>query len=233
MPDPEPNPTTTDPSTNPNPPAATPPAPAQPTPPTTPTPSGQPADDKAIKLTPAQLNERLERAKLATLKGIGWDGDEASAKAAIEAHKAQLEAEKSEVERLRDEVAKLKPGADAYSALSEAAAVRAKATMSTLTEEQQGQVVAIAGDDPQRIMAAVDALKPAWDKASEAPAPPALPAPTTTTPAPGPAPGSAPPEQSVVATYEALRKTNPVAAANFKLQPQNYPAIQAAQSGGS
>lgn len=174
------------------------------------------ADDKA----PAWLPERIEQAKRSAqadaLKALGVDSFDA-AKAAIAKARELEEASKSEIQRLTDRVAGLEPLTKRAAELDATVARYADAELSKLTEAQRAAVAAIAGDDKSRALATIDALRPTWVAASAAPtaASAPIPAPANTSQVPAPKAATASAGVDHKATYEGMRGTNPVMAAQY------------------
>lgn len=198
-------PAATDPSAVAAPPAAA-PVPVPPPAATPPAPPAPPAD-------PSWLKARLEQAKAV--------GDrEATARAQAELD--VLRATKVRAEQLEPVVV-----------------ARVAREMATLSAAQQAAVKQIAGDDPAAQLRTIDALASTWTAAAPAnpaapPVPPPaappvpIPAPATSAPPnPAPPPPNPNPQPNVLATYQALEKSNPVQAANYKLA--HWGEIQAAQ----
>lgn len=192
--------------------------PAAPTPAPVPTPSATPEDTA----DPAWLAGRLERERKAILRELGVS-DVANAKAALAAYRDQQEAAKSEAQRQAERIAQLELQAKRTADLEAVLATKAEREFGGLTNAQRAAVEAIAGADPAARLRAIDALRPTWDAAPSA-RPLAAPA-STSAAAPAPAP-TAPAEQNVLATYEALASTNPAAAAAYRLA--NWPAYEKA-----
>lgn len=177
-----------------------------------PTPALSPED------TAKWLPARLARKEMEIAKSLGADSiDELKARLAeaAEFKKSQL----SEVEKLRAEAAELKNAAKERDEYKGAVSLQANAAMSALTEAQREAVLEAAGDSPVKQLRMIDKLKATWAPVAEAKKP--VPAPASTAPvATAPAPAALGSE-NVLATYEALAKTNPVAAANYRLTNYN------------
>ena len=184
---------------------------------------------------PNWIKPRLERERSVgerkLLERLGF-ANEADAKAAAAAAKAAAEANKSAEQKALEAsqaAAAEKARADAqHAVLSEHAARQ----MVGLTPEQQTAVKAVAGDDPVKQLQTIGALQPTWSLAAASAAAAATAAaqaaasaarPTTTAP-PADAPnGGAPPAPSARATYDALRSSNPFAAARHgSAHPEVY-----------
>jgi hypothetical protein len=172
---------------------------------------------------PAWLPERLARERTAgikdALKTLGVE-DIKDAKAALDAHKASEEAKKTETEKLRAERDALSPKAKRVTELEAIISERATLEVAALTDAQKAAVARIAGDDPGAQLRAIDALKPTWATTPVAPSAAPIPKPATTSPtAAAPAPTAAPTDNKL-ATWEAIKATNPMMAASFFLQHQ-------------
>lgn len=174
---------------------------------------------------PDWLNGRIAKAKQsaesALLKSLGVaTADEA--KAAIEAAKAKADAEKTAAERAAELKAKLDGESAKTAEQGKIIAEYAARQMVGLTAEQTAAVKAIAGDDPGKQLSTIAALQPTWAKtdASSSTAQSAT-APKT---APDTAPGHTAPNGAATsppnarAAYEAARKVNPFAAAEYGLR---------------
>jgi hypothetical protein len=179
---------------------------------------------QASELPPEALSARLEQAKnsarAALLAELGVT-DVDSAKSAVALARTAAEAAKSDAQKLAEAQA-------ALTRQTEALAVAVAQAQSGLTDEQKAAVTAIAGQDQALWLKTFGALAPTWGKpalpvvpvaAPAAPvapaAPPVAPPPATTAPL---APNSPPSSTSPVnhrATYEALKQTNPFAAAGY------------------
>jgi hypothetical protein len=201
------------------PPVATPPTPAA-TPPAVTPPTPPPVEPTA---DPQWLTSRLarERAKGAStaLAAAGF-ATEADAKAAADAAKAAADSKKTAEQKaaeLAGQHAAEKARADSLLAIATEHAAR---MMVGLTPEQQAAVKGIAGDDPGKQLQTIHALAPTWAKGAV----PVVTDPKITTAPSGGAPtGVVPPPTDARGTYEALRKQNPVAAAQFgAAHPQVY-----------
>lgn len=171
---------------------------------------------------PTWLKPRLERERLAGLRAAGF-ASEAEAKAAGDALKAKADADKTADQRAREATEALAAEKARVASLSGTMTEYAARMMVGLTPEQTAAVQSIAGDDPQKQVAAITALAPTWAKAqSDAAAaaaaaapPPAAPLPSTTAPAAGAPGGVVPPPSDVKGQYAQIRSSNPFAAASF------------------
>lgn len=158
--------------------------PAVATPPVVTAPVTDPAE---VRLTSAQLKERLaeERAKgehsslAATLKALGVE-KLSDAKSRIDAALALEEAQKSELEKANAKAEKLKPRADRADALEASLTAYAAKELQSLTADQQAIVISLAGDDPDKRLTTIATLRPSWAKS----APPAVETTTSTTTTP-------------------------------------------------
>jgi NAD-dependent DNA ligase len=174
------------------------------------------ADDKS----PAWLPERIEQAKRSamaeTLKALGV-ADVESAKAAIAKARELEEASKTEIQRLSEKALALEPLAKRAAELDATVARYADAELAMLSEAQRAAVAAIAGDDKARALATIDALRPTWVAAAAAPlaASAPIPAPANTSQVPAPKAAMATAGVDHKATYEGMRATNPVMAAQY------------------
>jgi translation initiation factor IF-2 len=136
------------------------------------------------------------------------------AKATIAKAKALEESQKSELQKLNERIAALEPTAKKAADYEQVIAKHADAELAKLTDEQRAAVLAIAGDDKARALSTVEALRPTWVKA--APAAPAPPPPPANTAAATAAPtGGLVPTVNHKATWEALKATNPMYAAQY------------------
>jgi hypothetical protein len=163
------------------------------------------------------------------------DADEA--KALVDKAKAADEAVKTELQKAQEKAKSADSYAVRIAELEKTVKARVDVELAALTEQQRTAVAALAGDDPSKTLAAIDALKPTWvttPAAVVAPAvvaPPATPvvapaAPATTSPppnAPGGSPNTSPPDRK--AEYAALKAKNPHAAALYlnKHSAEIYP----------
>lgn len=204
-------------------------------PPVAPAQQAQPvAASSPIGITSEQLKSRLDETRekaakaerAAVLKEIGVSSIEEAA-AASKAAREALEAQKSELQRLSEqrEVAERERAALAakVAELEPVVALRADAEFTKLSAEQQAAVVALAGDDKAQRLRVISALASTWSVgAAPSPSPPAaLPPPPTTPPATTSAAGNSPASAATSAPanhraqYEALKQSNPTAAALY------------------
>jgi hypothetical protein len=176
-----------------------------------------PASQEATEIKdPNWLPARLERERKSILAQLGVEKVD-DAKAAIAELKKRQDAEKTEQERLRGEVESYKKGALRADALEKVLSDRAKLELEALTVEQREAVLRLAGDDAAARINAIDTLKPTWAAQLAAAKPAPLPAPANTSPATPPPAATAAAATNVLATYEQLSKTNPMAAASYRL----------------
>lgn len=204
-------------------PAAVTPPPAAPDPKPQVQASDLPAD--ALK---ARLESAKDAARREMLAELGVT-DTKNAKEALAELKRRQDAEKTETERLAARVAELEGKAAKADHATQIASRRAAAELSVLTDAQRAYVTKAAGDDPLRQLETIDTLRetgllatapaapPPAPAAGAAPPPAALPTPPATT---APVGGAPPPSGSVSpvdhkATFDSLRKSNPVVAAAY------------------
>lgn len=172
---------------------------------------------------PSWLKGRLEREQETTRKAILAElgvPDVKDGKAALAELKKRQDAEKSDLEKKDGRIKELEPQAARAVELEKTVKARADVELAALTEEQKTAVKAIAGDDPAKVLTAIDTLKPTWKAAPAAPppgAPPPKPAPGSTTAAgPPPAPAAPPATVDHLALYDELQKSNPMQAAHYR-----------------
>jgi len=172
---------------------------------------------------PARLQSEREREQRRIAAELGIDLS--TAKEKLAALKKLEDEQKSDQERAAEKLAELDRVKARNIKLEEAITFRAHAEMSALDASKQEAVKRIAGEDPASQLTAIDALKPTWVVA----VPAALPAtPTTTAPPPNsmPAPGyTGVASQNVNhrETYLALKRENPIKAADYaQLYPEAY-----------
>ncbi len=178
------------------------------------TPSAPQTEAANDEKEPKWLPSRLERHTKSLLAQLGVEKFD-DVKTAIAELKKRQDAEKTETERLVAQVADLTGKAQKVEALEAVLAARANAELSNLTEEQRAAVQLIAGDDAAKRINAIDALRPTWTAKAAAVAP--IAAPASTAPASPPPAATATPTNNVLATYEQLSKTNPMAAAQYRV----------------
>lgn len=191
----------------------------------------QPADPNAPPpQEPNWLKPRLGQAENAGRKSVFAAlnvKDEAEAKALVEKARQTEEAQKTELQKAQDRNKELEARAARATVLEDTVKRRVETELAGLTDAQKAAVAAVAGDDPARTLATIDALKPTWIAAAPLPAAPtpapslavppapgATPPATTSPPptAPGSAPGSPPNHK---AEWESLKAKNPHAAALY------------------
>ena len=223
-------------------------APAAPVPPVI---AAPPADEPDVVKMPskalaARLAEERDKASRATEEKFAKDLGIpiADAKKLIADAKAKNDAEKSEVQRLAEQKAALEQQLAEFAAYKATVEGRASIEFAGLTEAQRAAVETIAGTDPAKRLATIDALKPTWAAVMQAqtdaqkaaaeaaakaaaeaakvaahapgPAGAQVPAPATTAPA---AQGNAPPAPGQptnhLAVYEQLKREQPFVAAGY------------------
>lgn len=170
---------------------------------------------------PAWLPERLERAKATakaeaiaeTLKTLGVESLDVG-KARIAKATALEESQKTEIQRLTDKATTLEAEAKRAKDLDVVVAKHADAEMAKLTEEQKAAVTALAGDDKARTLATIEAIRPTWAKPATTTTPIVPAAQTGATGAP-PAGNGPPPTVNHKATWESLKTSNPIYAAQY------------------
>jgi hypothetical protein len=172
-------------------------------------------DQRVASARQAAVNDALKQAGFESLD---------AAKAAGEAAKAAADASKTVEDKLADLGAQAEAGQRAKGALAR----YAQTEMSRLSEGQRNAVTAAVGDDPEKQLTTIEALRPTWAASATAA--------TDTTAATAPAPvqqttapqGSPPPEASPAQTpspaavRESMRNPesttfNPFKAASFSL----------------
>lgn len=130
-----------------------------------------PAEDPHIvRLTPAQMKERLDETRASTESKIAKElgVTVAEAKVILAAHKAKEDASKSDVERLTAEREALKAQTAELAEYRAAVEVRASAELQGLTEAQRAAVVALAGDHPAKQLKTIETLRPSWQAVAQA-----------------------------------------------------------------
>lgn len=173
---------------------------------------------------PAWLPERLARAKSTgaeeLLKTAGFSSlDEL--KAAKEELQKLKESQLSEQERAQKERDALMQRATRAGELEAAVSAFAARELTALTDAQAQAVKAIAGEDPARILATIDSLKPTWAAAAAAPAPaPAPAAPATTAQTGGPPAAAQHSQVDHLAEFKRLKSTNPFLAQRYLAEHQ-------------
>lgn len=180
---------------------------------------------------PGWLNERIAQAKRAAeadlLKRLGTTDPEAAAKAIAKAKELE-DAQKSELQRKDEELKAATQAATQAKTYQDALTRRVQADLAQLPEAAQEKVKALAGDDPIKLMDAIDLVRAVGATApagQQAPAgapqqrPPVPPAANTTNAAGGPpsAPGSA---TDHLAVWRDMQGKNPMAAAHYFLAHQ-------------
>ena len=169
---------------------------------------------------PEWLNPRLEQAARAerakVLAELGVT-DPTAAKRALDEARTAAEANKSETEKVATRIKQLEAEAESGRAATATVRTYADAELAKLTDAQRTAVKAVAGEDANRSLSAIAALRPTWATVAAAPAaalaPPATP-PASTAPGPAPAPGDiSPPDHK--AEHSRLKAVNPIAAAAY------------------
>lgn len=185
-----------------------------------------------VKLPRSAFNERISSARsaerAALLKELGIT-DPAEVRSLLAEKHAREEATKSAEQRAAEKEAALVAERQRVESLLATVRARSEVEMGALTDAQKQAVLAIAGDDPAKRLAAIDALLPTWKTAAPVavPAPVTPPAPVAPPAPPPPAPpattaparGAPPDGQTVIvdhkAEYERLREINPFVAAQY------------------
>ncbi len=190
-----------------------------------------PAAPPAATEDPAWLPMRLARKEKELLKTLGGESIE-DLKARLAEAAALKASQLSEAEKTQARIASLEATAAEAAELRSAIASQAEDALASLTEAQRAAVVGIAGDSPAKQLRAITALRPTWVAVvppTATPKPVAVAA--STTPAATAPPPAASATENVLATYEALAKSNPVAAAHYRLNHLNayYDALKARQ----
>lgn len=209
--------------------------------------SGDKGDGKGNpgQFEPGWLNDRIAQAKRAAqqelLQQLGITDPEEAKKVVTEGKKA-LDASKTDLERKDDEIKALRTVAGEAKTLREKLTARAEAELAALPEAARDRVKALAGDDPVKLLDAIDLARAmaggsqqqtqqtnttGQQGASSAPAgapaqggkPPVPPAANTTGAAGGPpsAPGS---PTDHLAVWRDMQGKNPLAAAHYYLANQ-------------
>lgn len=188
------------------PPAAAPQEPAAP-------PAAQPPGEEPGWLKP-RLEQAQRTAQAELLKSLGAEKPEdlaAKLKRLDELETASL----TEQERIQKQLADLTPRAQRAESLEATVKQYAARELAGLTEAQQNAVKVLAGEDPSRVLTAIEQLKPTWATAP-APAPAAPPANTAPPAAAPPAATGSPVDHK--AEFERLKQTNPFEAARYRIE---------------
>jgi len=130
-----------------------------------------PAEDpNLVRMTSAQLKERLDETRSAAESKIAKElgVTVAEAKVILAAHKAKEDASKSDVERLTAEREALKAKAAELDRYRGAVEIRAKYELAALTEEQRAAVLKLAKDDPADQLTYIETLRPSWQAVAQA-----------------------------------------------------------------
>lgn len=191
-----------------------------------------PKIEREVRMPTEAFNERLASAQSAArnalLKELGIT-DPKEVQALLAEKHAREEATKSAEQRAAEKEAALVAERQRVESLLATVRARSEVEMGALTDAQKQAVLAIAGDDPAKRLAAIDALLPTWKTAAPvsvsapvtppapvAPPAPPPPAPPATT---APARGAPPDGQTVIvdhkAEYARLREINPFVAAQY------------------
>jgi hypothetical protein len=187
-------------------------------------PDGQPpapvqapvAATTATEAEPPWLKGRLEQARTSAqkdfLKSIGVDKPE-DVTAALAKLKT-LEYEKlSEAEKTTRRLAELEPRANRAGELEATVKAYADRELSGLSDLQRAAVASLAGEDPAKVLRAIESLKPTW---AAAPVATAAPVPASTSAAsPQPAAAGSTSQIDHKAEFARLRKENPFEAPRY------------------
>ena len=188
-------------------------APADTTAPVAPVATSAPAPTVQTEQEPAWLAGRLAREREAVTKQILAElgvADTKDAKAALKTLRDAEAAKKTEEQRMRERIAALEPLEARAAALTATLDSLAQIELGKLSEAQRAAVLKVAGSDPQRTLDVITALRDSW---AVQPAPVAAPT-NTAPPASVPQPAT-PGAVNHLATWEALKRSNPVEAARF------------------
>jgi hypothetical protein len=182
---------------------------------------------------PDRLARAAEAAEKKRLQELGVSSFDELGKI-VKAAKDAADATKSLTDKYAETTSTLTTAQKQLNAANEVIKLRAESEFSALTPEQQKAVTDIAGDDFAARLKAITALSPTWAKpetASTAPAKPPIQAPANSAPTAPKPPATPPPastdDAALLSTLEQLEKTNPVAAAGFRIQ--NFQALQRAR----
>ncbi len=171
-------------------------------------------EKKTEDVEPHWLGARLERERANTLKKAGFESLEDAQASATEL-KAKREADKTSADKAAEALSRAKKAESGEKALLEAVSVFANSELSGLTAEQKTAVTAIAGDNPADQLKAIAALRPTWTKPEAAKQETAKA--VDTAPPPNAPNQTSTSETNHKAQYEALKKSNPIAAASYGL----------------
>ena len=167
---------------------------------------------------PKWLAARLEQNERALLKKLGVENVTDVEKAMVD-YRAKLEADKSEATKNAERIAELTKANGRLAEVEGVVKARADIELSGLDEAKRAAVKAIAGEDPAKVLSAIDALKPTWVTAPVvAPVTPATPVvvqPASTAPARTAPGGDAASPVDHKAVYDALKTKNPFQAADY------------------
>ena len=168
-------------------------------------------------LPPEALNQRLERERRKILSDLGVENVD-DVKKALAEYKAAQDAKKAESELWAEKLAAYEKQVAQLSALQSVVSERARYELEQLTDEQRAAVRALSGDDEAAALRAITALRPTWQRGEQVAQPSTVPEPLSTS-AKASAPADtthSPPDRR--AEWESLKRTNPVAAANYLLR---------------
>jgi hypothetical protein len=168
----------------------------------------------ATEAEPPWLKGRLEQARTSAqkdfLKSIGVDKPE-DVTAALAKLKTLEDEKLSEAEKTTRRLGELEPKAARAGELEAAVKLYADRELSGLSDLQRAAVASLAGEDPAKVLKAIESLKPTW--VVEAPKPAAAPVPASTSAAsPAPAAAGSTSQTDHKAEYSRLVKENPFAA---------------------
>lgn len=174
------------------------------------------APPSEVSMSSAALKARLEeergKARSALLKDLGFDKPD-DLKAVLSAAKARQEAEMTETQRLNKALDDLKPRAERAEKLEKSLAALVESQFASLPEKTREAIDSVAAGNPEERLRMMEVFRASGLlAASAAPAFPTIAAPATTTPGPAPKPTNA---QTAWEKYQALNKTNPLAAGAF------------------
>lgn len=179
---------------------------------------------------PRWLPERLERERRKILRELGAE-NVSDVKAALGELKDRQNQEKTELERLQARNTELETAATQRDDLVAMVARQSDVELAALTEGHRAAVMAVAGDDPQKRLAAIRALQPTWTT-EQKPGAVSVAAPVATAPtSPAPSAASSAASTNHLATLEDLEQTNPVMAAQYRLR--HWKAIETAKQARS
>lgn len=161
------------------------------------------------------MKGRLEQHERQVLRDLGFESKD-EAQAAADLTKKQAEDRKSLETKLAERDAKLAELNQTNESYRQALTDRAAVEFGTLTDQQKAAVTNLAGDDPHKVLTTIQNLKPTWAAAPARTPEPPKPANSS---AASKLPSGAVQSNSPVdhaAKMEELRKTNPLAAAQYR-----------------